>query len=498
MRRVPCAILALMIGLVGIYMTTACIAAVTPAKVPEITDIDIAYAVKAELLADEAVSAHLIDVQAKKGVVTLSGSVDNLVSKERATIIAESIKGVRSVVNLIEVRPVERGDEEILKDVVKALALDPAADAYELKVEVDGGKVTISGTVDSWQERHLAVLIAKGVKGIREVKDEITVEYKEDRPSQEIMKDVRRRLSLDPYIDDEGIEVMVRGGTVTLSGTVGNAAQRRYAYYDARVTGVSDVDTTGLRVETGPFERSMKKRKYVVKSDQEIQQAIRDAFVYDPRVWAFEIDTKVNKGVVTLTGVVDNLKAKRAAGRDAGNTNGVVEVNNHIKVRPVNPPSDEELQKHVRDALERDPFIDRHDINVVVLNEKVHLYGSVDNQYEKLRAESLGSRIIGVAEVKNLLSVHYTWPRKSDREIKEDIEGQFFWSLYVDGDDFSLGVEDGVVTLSGIVDSMLEMHAAIENAFEGGAKAVRSRIHVKEAPYYYPEYYTYGDRFISN
>jgi hypothetical protein len=43
-----------------------------------LTDEDIATAVEAQLLLDDAVTAHTVDVEVKQGIVTLTGSVDNL------------------------------------------------------------------------------------------------------------------------------------------------------------------------------------------------------------------------------------------------------------------------------------------------------------------------------------------------------------------------------------------------------------------------------------
>jgi hypothetical protein len=54
---------------------------------------------------------------------------------------------------------------------------------------------------------------------------------------------------------------------------------------------------------------------------------------------------------------VDSLKAKRAAENDAGNTVGVLYVENRIKVRPEEPLTDEEIAADIRGALKRNPFI---------------------------------------------------------------------------------------------------------------------------------------------
>ncbi|MBD3297635.1 MAG: BON domain-containing protein, partial [candidate division Zixibacteria bacterium] len=117
--------------------------------VKEIDDSKIATAVATHLLAEEDVASHLIDVEVVDGVVTLDGTVNNLLARERATSIAEAVKGVRSVVNNTEVSTPARPDNEIAEDVREAIMLDPAADSYEINVTAFNGLVTLTGQVDS-------------------------------------------------------------------------------------------------------------------------------------------------------------------------------------------------------------------------------------------------------------------------------------------------------------------------------------------------------------
>ena len=79
----------------------------------EIKDIDITLAIERQLQKDEGVPAHLIDVRTKDGIVTLSGPVENLLARERAPEIAATIKGVRSVINFIDVLSIIRSDAQI-------------------------------------------------------------------------------------------------------------------------------------------------------------------------------------------------------------------------------------------------------------------------------------------------------------------------------------------------------------------------------------------------
>jgi osmotically-inducible protein OsmY len=73
----------------------------------------------------------------------------------------------------------------------------------------------------------------------------------------------------------------------------------------------------------------------------------------------------------------------------------------------------------------------------------------------------------------------YTGPivtSKSDATIEKDIEDEFLWSPFVDGDDVKVSVTAGVATLTGSVDSLNEAIAARENAFEGGAVSVINKL----------------------
>lgn len=456
---------------------------------PNIDDNSISMAVDAALLRDDRVAAHLVDTQTTDGVVTLSGSVDSLLARDRAVQVTETIKGVRSIINRIEVIPEQRTDSVILGDIKKALTRDPATDAYEVTTRVKDGKVTLSGTVDSWAEKQLAAQVVKGVKGVVDIENNIELLYKSRRPDAEIKPEVEQRLAFDPYVNDTLIDVSVDQGKVHLKGSVGSPAERTNAYVDAFVQGVYQVNIAELIVEPWLDNQMVKNKKVDFHTDAQVEQAIKDALLYDPRVYMFNIDVESVNGRVSLTGTVDNLMAKRAAEQDAKNTLGVYEVVNRVKVRPADLHPDKELLIQIRDALLVDPYVDRFDIKVMARNGKVYLYGDVDTFYQKDRAEDLAARTDGVISVENKLEVLTRWDWKSDRQITKDIEEELFWSMLVDSDTIEVEVEEGVATLKGQADSWQELDAAIENAFEGGAKAVRSRIKLDKGGDYYPVYH---------
>ncbi len=469
-----------------------------------ITDRQITDEIEDEFLFDQAVPLNEIDVKTDSGIVRLTGTVDSILAKDRATRLAETVKGVKSVVNRIKVIPsVVKSDMSIRKDVENALLMDRATESYEVDAIVNDNVVTLTGSVQSWQEKQLAEKVSKGVAGVKEVKNTISIEYKTDRPESEIKPEIEKILRWNALVDDALIDVQVNNGKVKLTGTVGSAAEKTHATWDAWVTGVKSVDNSGLKVAKWARDPELRKNKYVVKSDEAIEEAIELAFLYDPRVFSFNVEADVDAGVATLRGNVDNLKAKRSAAQDARNTVGVVRVKNRIRVRPTTP-GDTEIAQNIRDALRRDPYVDRYEISVTVVDGTAYLYGTVDTYFEKGQADDVASAIYGVKEVDNNLTVeapeplvydpyitpyypyYYDWydyepyyTFMTDAEIRDEINDEMWWSPFVDSDKVTVTVDDGVATLTGTVGSWSEFQAATENAYEGGATWVNNKLEIQ-------------------
>ncbi|MBD3379749.1 MAG: BON domain-containing protein, partial [Candidatus Omnitrophica bacterium] len=178
----------------------------------DISDRDITHQVNNELLFDPGVSSHLVDVKTDAGIVTMTGTVDNILAKERSAEIAKRVKGVKSVVNRIKVKPVKEADEQVRQNALEALSFNPATERYEIKVAVEDGTVTLSGTVNSWAEKQLAGKVVKRVKGVRELDNAVSVRYRSDRSDDEILREIREKMEWDIYVDETWIEVAVNDG----------------------------------------------------------------------------------------------------------------------------------------------------------------------------------------------------------------------------------------------------------------------------------------------
>ena len=94
-----------LIVMVTMVLAFGLCAAANAAYTPSVNETTVSDAVENELFMDQAVPAHQLVVSTTEGIVTLRGAVENILAKERAAKIAMTVKGVRAVVNQIEVKP---------------------------------------------------------------------------------------------------------------------------------------------------------------------------------------------------------------------------------------------------------------------------------------------------------------------------------------------------------------------------------------------------------
>lgn len=468
-----------------------------------LSDEDISQAIYQELKTDPLIPVQGINIRTEDGKAILSGQVRDLATRQRAEIMASTVRGVQTVVNQIVVRPdVKRTDQQLARDIERAWLLNAATESFELSAEVNNGVAILRGTVQSPTERRLARAVVSTVPGVRRINDQIEIQrlFARRLPS-EIETEIQQMLQWDVHLDDARIDVEVQGSRVRLSGQVPSAAEKSRAISMAWVAGVTDVNAANLRVTDRVRAAKERLGQTTPRSDAELEQAVERAFLYNPVVKSFKINTQVNQGEATLTGTVSNHKAKRVASTLAKGIVGVKSVNNQIQVGRQNL-SDAQIARRVRTALSLNAVVDGYEIDVQVNDGQVVLTGTVDTNLEKAYADDVASQIRGVRSVDNRLNVYssympltydpYVWDydrrdwawydyepnraAKSDAEIKEDIEDQLFWSPYVDEAQVNVTVHNGVAILTGQVESFDEKIAAGKNAIDGGAVNVNNQL----------------------
>ncbi|ATM22911.1 molecular chaperone OsmY [Raoultella ornithinolytica] len=140
-------------------------------------------------------------------------------------------------------------DSTITARVKAALIDDKNIRSSNISVKTENKVVTLSGSVDSAEQKDLAVNAAKTVKGVTTVNDQLNV-VAEKSASLEgyagdtaITSQVKAKLLADDIVPSRKVTVETRDGTVHLSGTVDSRQQAdRAADIAKAVSGVKNVE----------------------------------------------------------------------------------------------------------------------------------------------------------------------------------------------------------------------------------------------------------------
>jgi osmotically-inducible protein OsmY len=140
----------------------------------ERTDEDIARAAVNALEWSVLVPGNRVKVKVSKGWVTLEGTVDWQFQRSAAEKAVRKLIGVQGVSNLITIKP-QVSKTAVKAEIENALKRSAELDAEKIKVDTEGDKVILRGTVHSWYEREEAERAAWRAPGVRIVEDDIAV-----------------------------------------------------------------------------------------------------------------------------------------------------------------------------------------------------------------------------------------------------------------------------------------------------------------------------------
>jgi osmotically-inducible protein OsmY len=209
------------------------------------TDTQIHRDVLEELRWDSRVDETEVGVEVDAGVVTLTGTVTSWAKRVAAQEAARRVIGVLDVANDIKVKVpggLARNDTEIAQAVRRALEWDVYVPEEQISSTVSDGWVTLEGTVERGSQRDDAERAIRNLTGVKAVINKIAV--KSAKPvAEDVRKAIEQALERRAEREAKRIQVDVRDGVATLTGSVHSWAERKSVLAATRFTpGVRSVE----------------------------------------------------------------------------------------------------------------------------------------------------------------------------------------------------------------------------------------------------------------
>ena len=222
--------------------------------------------------------------------------------------------------------------------------------------------------------------------------------------------------ALNEHLNPFKLEVAVDKGRAVLTGTVQTDVERDLAIEIARsVNGVEDVESE-IVVDPGARERNdapENERRFGERvSDATTAAAIKSQLLWNKHTDGLQVDVDVDRGRVVVKGIADSDTERELAERIAGNTDGVEDVENRIRVAKKSEASEKSVGETVSDAwlatkvrsvLVWTREVPAPSIDVEVEDGSVTLTGSVDSPAQAELAVELADNVRGVRTVDNRL-----------------------------------------------------------------------------------------------
>ncbi|MCK5943155.1 MAG: BON domain-containing protein [Planctomycetes bacterium] len=383
--------------------------------------------------------------------------------------------------SLLQAQEAPPTDARISAAIENEVSRDTSIPAALLWVSTDDGIVKMTGICDNILARERAAAIARTVRGVRAVVNDIRVVPHSAITPVALQQDVDAALRADPVTEAFEIEAeAVDGGRVVLTGKTQSWAERAVAENVVKgVEGVAEV--INQIVVDWP----------VARTDEEIREDVVARLRWDVLVDAGLIDVTCEDGVVELRGAVGSAAERWRAIKDA-EVQGAVDLKaEDLEVKAWADDDMQRMSKHVvrspeqieaalRAAFRHDPRVAPFAIEIEIDGDRVTLRGEVGTLKASRAAAQDARNTLGVVDVVNRLRVVPGKLRPAE-EIVADVRAALARDPFVDGDDVTVQSIHGVVRLTGRVDSNLD-RARIDDLAGGvtGVVDVDNRLAVRD------------------
>lgn len=223
-------------------------------------------------------------------------------------------------------------------------ALSPYLRANDLKVTVDNGNATLTGTVNEDVNKDLAKEIALGVSGVKQVDNQIQVRSDHsptpttERTYGELVDDasittaIKSKLAWSKNADGRNTAVTTKAGKVTLKGTADSAAAKELIGSMALNTRGVNAVSNELVITPAKPDLAENAKSNATEAEDDISDAwittkVKSTLLYSSNVRGADVVVNTKDGVVTLDGRVDSGAERALAIKLTDNVRGVKSVN---------------------------------------------------------------------------------------------------------------------------------------------------------------------------
>ena len=201
-----------------------------------------------------------------------------------------------------------------------------------------------------------------------------------------------------------------------------------------------------------------------LRSEQDVLRDIEKLIHTHFRDSALGIHVKVKGDRVTLWGMVDSLVEKDFFGSRVGRIDGVKELDNSLTVANDGTILDKDIEQGINERFQGANYTEINHLGCRVSRGIATLLGHVETQSTERLAKRLASQVRGVKEIRS--EIQFLEKAVDDATLVNRVENALVTSPWVNAHEIRTEARNGLITLSGLVDTQEAMEWVVETAYQ--------------------------------
>ena len=179
----------------------------------------------------------------ENGIVTIDGEVGTLYDKLKIGELISQVPGVKEVNNKIMVQNNITANDIIKANIEDELQRNDAIlEPEKIKVEVNNGLVTLSGSVGYFREKKMAETIASWQDGVSDIINNIVIMSPVTAKSDDNLKEIISDILNKNFSLEKNVKFEINNGVVDLFGTASDLYAKNHIAEDIQhIIGIKNV-----------------------------------------------------------------------------------------------------------------------------------------------------------------------------------------------------------------------------------------------------------------